>query len=355
VVIRQQGIPDEELPVVLFIAAKAKVNHAEIVKLRAKKWAWMRIASRYRLDPSIFYVPVKTEVKGSIYGKPYGYYKSAPQSRWKSIKLSDTDVVNFVNLRFISEHYGYDPDEVIKMRETGRNFVIINDELKKKAKPVWKKKDKKDWKNKMTGMDAFFEAVAEYNGVENDAVIMARGRGVADDELAVVFFFANEANVPYEEIVKLRARSWAWHKIAGRYRIDPSVFYVNVKGEVKGRFYARPYGYIVNKPKNAWKHIRLDDEEVINLVNLRFISERYGREPLEVMKMREDGKNFMEIENELSGANKRKHRSWKEMHEDGPNDGGDMKFIQGGNNQIIIEKDTRGNSSQEFSDKDTKL
>lgn len=34
--------------------------------------------------------------------------------------------MNFVNLRYISEHYGYAPDRVMKMRERGDHFLAID-------------------------------------------------------------------------------------------------------------------------------------------------------------------------------------------------------------------------------------
>jgi hypothetical protein len=153
-VVRQQGVQAEELPVVFFLAAQAKVPYAEIVKLRLKHWGWMKIARRYKIDPAVFYVPVKGEVKGKVYGRAYGYYSGRPQHKWNKIELKDEDVVNFVNLKFVSEHYGYDPDEVLKMREGGKNFVTINNDIniertriieKDHKKPFWEKKkfDKK--------------------------------------------------------------------------------------------------------------------------------------------------------------------------------------------------------------------
>jgi hypothetical protein len=128
--VRRQGIPDEELPVVFYLAAQAHVPYREIVQLRMQKLGWMQIAMRYKLDPSIFYVPVKGQVRGAVYGKTYGYYQGRPHRKWKQIKLSDADVVNFVNLKFVSEHYKYDPAEVIKMREGGKSFVAIHTDVR---------------------------------------------------------------------------------------------------------------------------------------------------------------------------------------------------------------------------------
>jgi hypothetical protein len=149
VAIRQQGIPDEELPVVFFLASKANVPYGEIVKLRLKHMGWLKIALKYRLDPGIFYVPVNGEVKGRVYGKTYGYFHGRPQNKWNKIKLSDEEVVNNVNLRFVSEHYGYDPDEVIRLREGGKSFITINNEINiEKTRVAQQHKKKWFWQKK---------------------------------------------------------------------------------------------------------------------------------------------------------------------------------------------------------------
>ncbi len=129
-VVRQQGIPDDELAVVFFVASKAGVPYGQVVKLRKQGWNWMKIAKKYRLDASVFYMPINGHANGRVYGKPYGYFLVTPRNKWNKINLSDAEVSNFVNLRFVSEHYGYAPEQVIKMREEGRDFSAINNEVK---------------------------------------------------------------------------------------------------------------------------------------------------------------------------------------------------------------------------------
>jgi hypothetical protein len=128
-VVRERHIPDNELPVVFFLAQRARVSPDIIVKMRLGGRSWMDICLHYNLGADIFYVPVK-HVNGPPYGKAYGYYKNKPRKEWKSIRLSDTDVMNLVNLRFISSYYGYSPDEVVKMRANGKSFVKINKDFK---------------------------------------------------------------------------------------------------------------------------------------------------------------------------------------------------------------------------------
>lgn len=131
VVIRERHVRDHEIPVVLFLAKHARVEPRIIIDMRLGGRSWMDIIFHYHLSPEILYVPVH-EVKGPPYGKAYGHYKKHKHNKkWKAKDLDDDDVVNLVNLRFVSEHYGYSADAVVKMRESGRDFVVIHDEVRK--------------------------------------------------------------------------------------------------------------------------------------------------------------------------------------------------------------------------------
>lgn len=129
--IRNNGIPDEELPVVFFMAQKAGVSPEKIIAWRIRKHlSWMAIAGRLSLSPEVFYVPVEGPVNGGIYGRTYGYFDIRHKSRWNRIKLMDADIINFVNLRFMSEHYGYRPEEIIRLRESGKPFIAIHNDIR---------------------------------------------------------------------------------------------------------------------------------------------------------------------------------------------------------------------------------
>jgi len=132
IVVKERKIPDEEIPVVFFLAQRVNVAPAAIIDLRLKGQSWLDITLHFGQGPEIFYVPVKESVVfGPPYGKAYGHYKKKSKKEWKKIRLQDDDVVNLVNLRFISEHYKYEPETVIKMREGGRKFSAISGEIEK--------------------------------------------------------------------------------------------------------------------------------------------------------------------------------------------------------------------------------
>lgn len=131
VVVRERRVPDEEMPVVFFLASRLNVSPKTIIDLRLGGKSWMDITFQYGKTAEIFYVPVEN-VSGPPYGHAYGHFKKRSKNKWNEIRLSDDDIVNFVNLKFISDHYGWTPDEVVKMRQNGKDFVDINHEVKQK-------------------------------------------------------------------------------------------------------------------------------------------------------------------------------------------------------------------------------
>lgn len=62
IIIKERHIPDEEIPVVFFIAQRAHVRPATIIDLRLRGKTWMDITLHFGLSPGIFYVPLREVV-----------------------------------------------------------------------------------------------------------------------------------------------------------------------------------------------------------------------------------------------------------------------------------------------------
>jgi len=123
-------LADEELPVVFFLAARAQVAPQAVIALRMKKQSWFGIALHFGLSPEIFFVPVGLERIGPPYGNAYGYYRKYGRAGdWRKLSLGDREVVDLVNLRFLSEYHGLAPDAIIGLRGRGQGFVGIHDEI----------------------------------------------------------------------------------------------------------------------------------------------------------------------------------------------------------------------------------
>ncbi|MDA8089493.1 MAG: hypothetical protein M0Z61_04645 [Nitrospiraceae bacterium] len=120
VVVVQREVPEDEAPVVFYLARRAHCSPDRIVRMRRRGFTWWRITMALRLNPNIYYVPVDEERIGPPYGRAYGFYRHhGPRY------LSDPDIVNMVNLRFMSSYYGVPPREIIERRERGESFAVI--------------------------------------------------------------------------------------------------------------------------------------------------------------------------------------------------------------------------------------
>jgi hypothetical protein len=128
IVIRERRIPDDEIPVALFIARHAGVPWARVVDMRLRGASWWDISVRFGVSPEVYYVPVAV-VSGPPYGRALGHYKKKHRKEWRTIVLTDADVVNLVELRFLSEHYRVAPERIIELRGRDQNFVAIHAEV----------------------------------------------------------------------------------------------------------------------------------------------------------------------------------------------------------------------------------
>ena len=133
---RNRGISDERIPVILQIASLADVPPRQVARRYGPGVSLMELTRIYGLTPEIYYIPVKVKVDGPPYGKAYGYYRNRARKEWKNIYLDDYDIINLSNLRFMSGYYDVEPDVIIKKRSSGKNFIVINDDFRggKKSK-----------------------------------------------------------------------------------------------------------------------------------------------------------------------------------------------------------------------------
>lgn len=133
IVIRERRIPDDEIPVALFIARHAGVPWTSVVDMRLRGTSWWDISVRLGVRPDVYYIPVAV-APGPPYGRALGHYKNKHRKQWSTIVLSDADVVNLVELRFLSEHYHVAPERIIELRGKDRDFVAINYEVRGRGK-----------------------------------------------------------------------------------------------------------------------------------------------------------------------------------------------------------------------------
>lgn len=129
----EQGLSYDELPVVFFIAERSQAETERVMEMRMAGRTWTEIAFRLGLTPDVFYVPVTTAVTSAPYNHAYKGYSRKPRREWKTVSLTEKDVINLVNLRFLSDNYRCAPEKVIDMRAAGKTFLQINEAIRETA------------------------------------------------------------------------------------------------------------------------------------------------------------------------------------------------------------------------------
>jgi hypothetical protein len=127
------GLSDADLPTLFLISRHAGVDWARVADFRKGGKSWNEVCLHFNVSPEVFFVPLKEHPSGPPYGNAYGYYKNKDKNKWKNVKLSDDDFNNLSNLKFVSEHNGWDTDDVVKQRAGGKDFININKDVKNKA------------------------------------------------------------------------------------------------------------------------------------------------------------------------------------------------------------------------------
>lgn len=148
------------------------------------------------------------------------------------------------------------------------------------------------------GLESFHLAISEHYRVPRATVAAVRARKIPDDDLPLVFFIAERARCSPEAVVELRLGGTSWMDIGLRFGLTAAAFYVEVEGD-HGPPYGRALGHFKHRDRARWGEIRLSDEDLSCLVQLKFLSERHKRSALDVIRARERGENLVALHGKL--------------------------------------------------------
>ncbi len=121
-----KGIKTEEIPVVFYIAKHSYSSSMEIAKARLEGQSWNKIAHHYGLNGASFHVLVVGNLNSPTFEPILDKYRETLQADWANISLTNSDIVNLVNLKMINTKHNYPPMEVIGMRDGQHSFPKIN-------------------------------------------------------------------------------------------------------------------------------------------------------------------------------------------------------------------------------------
>ncbi len=120
--------------------------------------------------------------------------------------------------------------------------------------------------------DRYYQAVAGYFRVTPDEVAILGEWDLSPDEVPVVLFVARRAGVPPDVVVAVRQGGVAWGEVARRHGLGAGAFYLPFADRARGSL-ARAYDAFGETPEADWSGVRLEDDDIVSLVNLRVISQ----------------------------------------------------------------------------------
>ena len=127
IIMIERYLPEEDISVIYFLARHSHRTPQYISQLRLNGMSWWNISIHLGLDPRTLYIVDSRRHSGPPYGKAYGYYKEG-----KSHRLNDAEIVDLVNVKFLSSYHGVSVDDVIDRRARGQHYMHIDDDYRMK-------------------------------------------------------------------------------------------------------------------------------------------------------------------------------------------------------------------------------
>ena len=111
---------EEDLPVVLFLAAASGRSVEFIVALRSESLAWSAIFTRVGVPYELLFVGIDRD-PGPPYGKAWGHWKKNP----KKVAFSDEEIVGLVAVQTGHRLTGLSPFEIAQARGRDKSVALI--------------------------------------------------------------------------------------------------------------------------------------------------------------------------------------------------------------------------------------
>ena len=144
----------------------------------------------------------------------------------------------------------------------------------------------------------FALSVADHYQAPPERVWAYEDRGIMPEELPVVFFLARRSGSTPDAVVDLRSQGMTWQEVSQQLGVNPEAFYyrdafrVDLGGPYSG-IYLSFHGYAPDQW--TWDNIAFEDQQIVDMVNLRFTSEYWHRPYYEVARYRSSGGGYYHI------------------------------------------------------------
>lgn len=142
-------------------------------------------------------------------------------------------------------------------------------------------------------LEAYFRGLGEYFDVPVQEVSIISEWELSADEVPVVLFLARTAAVSPDALIGTRRGGRPWSEVADRFGVGCGVFHLRFPPGADRGMLSRAYREFDSRPAPEWGQVRLEDPEIIALVNLRVLSDLADVSPAQVLRAREGAGSFV--------------------------------------------------------------
>lgn len=141
----------------------------------------------------------------------------------------------------------------------------------------------------------FDEALASYFNISDSVMARLAAVDIDSENLTVALFLAKIAGVEAEKMAAYRAQGDSWMDVMKSRNIEPTDLYFMISGDIQGKLFGPIFTKYDSTAQDKWDEIFFEDEEIIDLVNLRFVYQHNDYSAFKVMNLRESGNSWVTI------------------------------------------------------------
>lgn len=140
--------------------------------------------------------------------------------------------------------------------------------------------------------EAFFHALGNHFQVSLREIRIIADWDLSPDEVPVVLFLSRRAGVSPDALAGFRREGREWLAVASVFGVGPRTLHLDLPREGDLGVLEEVYRQFRSLPTRGWDRIRLGDEEIVTLVNLRVLSRELELSPLDILRTKEEAGSF---------------------------------------------------------------
>jgi hypothetical protein len=142
-------------------------------------------------------------------------------------------------------------------------------------------------------VDAYLGGLAGHFGLPAAEVRVLSEWDIEPEEVAVVLFLAEEGGVSSDALIALHRAGRSWTQLAERYGMHAGTFHVPLAESASAGPLSAAYERFRGTPRAQWSSIDLDEDELVQLVNLKVLSDYLNVPPGRVVGAWEQAGSFV--------------------------------------------------------------